>query len=225
MGKTFPTFAPMSEEQKEAHAKFVALIPQIVSIFMTYGIKSVTMDDIARHLRLSKKTLYQYVTDKNDLVEKCISYDCDANECGIRNVVGRNLNAIQENIEISKMVMAQLKGVHPSIFYDLEKYYPTAWRLLQTTRQEMAFDVIRTNIQKGISEGLFRPDLHVEIITRLWVTRMNVIFDPKLFPMQEFPITEVYAQLFTHQIRGIASEEGLDYFEKHQKEITNLPQS
>lgn len=218
--KTFFTFAPMSEENT-VKGKLEALIPQVISIFMTYGIKSVTMDDIARHLRMSKKTLYQFVTDKHDLVEKCMMHDCSLHDTGIRRITSENYNAIDENIEISKFIMQQLKGIHPSIFYDMEKYYPRAWALMQDTREGLAAEVIRANIIKGMSEGYFRPDIHVEIMTRLWIARMNVIFDPKHFPMQEFNIAEVYAQMFTHQIRGLATEKGLKYFEKIQNNPNN----
>jgi hypothetical protein len=187
---------------------------------MTYGIKSVTMDDVARHLRMSKKTLYQYVQDKKDLVIKCLSFDCVMHESGIEAITSKNFNAIDENIEISKFVLSQLRQVHPSIFYDLQKYYPQGWAMLQDSREGQTAKVLHNNIQKGIKEGYFREDLNVEIQTRLWITRMNVIFDPRLFPMQEFKITEVYEQMFMHQIRGMASKKGLKYLEKHKDLIS-----
>jgi AcrR family transcriptional regulator len=216
----FHTFAPYMSEQEAPESKLDQIIPEIIKVFMTYGIKSVTMDDVAKHLRISKKTLYQYVQDKNDLVIKCLDFDCTMHENGIQEIIHKNFNAIDENIEISKFVMAQLRQVHPSIFYDLQKYYPEGWAMLQDSREGQTARVLHNNIKKGIQEGYFREDLHVEIQTRLWITRMNVIFDPRLFPMQEFKITEVYEQMFVHQIRGMASKKGLKYLEKHKDLIS-----
>ncbi len=208
-------------KDSEQDAKFREMIPQLISVFMTYGIKSMTMDDIARQLRVSKKTLYQYVSDKRELVMRCMEYDCAENETGIREIVSRKLNAVEENFEISKHVLKQLREIHPSIFYDLEKYYPEAWAMLHETKESLTAEVIRANLKKGIKEGFFRKDIDVEIHTRLWITRMNVIFDPQLFPIQEFSIPEVYEQMFIHQIRGIANEKGVKYFEKFYKEQSN----
>jgi AcrR family transcriptional regulator len=201
------------QESESNEARLDTIIPEIIRLFMTYGIKSITMDDVARHLRISKKTLYQYVQDKNDLVMKCMVFDSNTHQCGIEEIISKSHNAIDENIEISKFVMAQLKGIHPSIFYDLQKYYPKAWEMLHESREGHTAEVLHANIEKGIAEGYFRDDLNVEIQTRLWITRMNVIFDPKLFPMQEFKITEVFEQMFLHQMRGMASEKGLKYLE------------
>ena len=208
---------PLMTKESESAEKFREMIPQLISVFMTYGIKSMTMDDIARQLRISKKTLYQYVSDKRELVMRCMEHDCVQNEHGVREIVSRGLNAVEENFEISKHVLKQLREIHPSIFYDLEKYYPEAWAMLHESKDSLTAEVIRANLNKGIKEGFFRDDIDIEIHTRLWITRMNVIFDPQLFPIQEFSIPEVYEQMFIHQIRGIANQKGIEYFEQFYK--------
>ncbi len=193
--------------------KKTKLLRDVVSIFMTYGIKSVTMDDVAKQLHISKKTLYQYVSDKNDLVLQCVQLECRHEECEIGKILAQNLNAIDENIAISRFVLGQIRDVHPSIFYDFEKYHPEALAMLNESRQGFTVNVIYNNITKGINEGYFRNDIHVEIATRLWLSRINAIFQPVLFPMKEFTLSEVYQQMFVQQIRGLATEKGLKYFE------------
>jgi AcrR family transcriptional regulator len=204
-------------EAQPTDPKLDRIVSDSIKVFMTYGIKSITMDDIAKHLGMSKKTLYQHVVDKNDLVQRCVDFDCTSDQTQLELIVSQKLNAIEEYIAISKYIVNQIKSVHPSIFYDLEKYYPEAWKKMHMTRQDFAGEVISNNIRKGIEEGYFRDDLNVEIMTRLWVARMNVIFDPRLFPMQEFDLAEVYEQMFVHQIRGLASKKGIKYLDKHFK--------
>jgi AcrR family transcriptional regulator len=203
----------------EAVDKEKRIVSEAIQIFMTYGIKSMTMDDIARHMRMSKKTLYQYVRDKNDLVKRCLDHDCQITITQIKELLAENLNAIEENFEISKNIVDDLKGIHPSIFYDLEKYYPEAWQTMHGMRHDFVAEVMEANMKKGIAEGLYRKDLNVQIMTKLWVARLNVIFDPNFFDMNEFNIIEVYKEMFMHHIRGIASKKGLEYIEKHQNKL------
>lgn len=201
-----PLEKDMTEESNEKERN---LIQNAIQVFMTYGIKSVTMDDMARHMRVSKKTIYQFVKDKGDLVNKCMGSDCNYIQDQIKEVVAQNLNAIDENFGISRVMIRELRNVHPSIFYDLEKYYPEAMKTMHKMRHEFIAECVKKNLIRGIKEGLYRDDINVDIMTQLWVLRMNAIFDPSLFPMQEFHPKDVYLEMFVHHIRGIASEKGL----------------
>lgn len=190
-----------------------------IKVFMTYGIKSVTMDDIARHLRMSKKTLYQYFSDKNDLVKRCLERDCHITENVVNEILTKGSNAIEENFEISKHIVEDLRNIHPSIFYDLEKYYPEAWNTMHHLRHEFVGEVMLKNMERGIKEGFYRDDLNVKLMTKLWVARLNIIFDPTLFALDEFNLADVYRQMFIHHVRGIASSEGLKYIEQNQHKL------
>lgn len=199
--------------------KELKIIADAIKVFMTYGIKSVTMDDIARHMRMSKKTLYQYVSDKNDLVKRCLDHDCQITEKTVNEILTKGLNAIEENFEISKHIVEDLKNIHPSIFYDLEKYYPEAWNTMHELRHEFVGAVMQKNMERGIKKGLYRDDLNVKIMTQLWVARLNIIFDPNIFDLNEFSLADVYRQMFIHHVRGIASTEGLKFIEKNQHKL------
>lgn len=199
---------------EESNDKEKELIKKAIEVFMLYGIKSVTMDDMARHMRMSKKTIYQFVKDKSDLVNKCMESDCDFIQHEIDEVISKKFNAIKESFEISKVVINELRTVHPSIFFDLEKYYPEAMRTIDKMRHEFIGSCVKDNLERGIAEGLYRDDINVDIMSQLWMLRMNVIFDPTLFPMQEFHPKDVYLEMFVHHIRGIASTKGLKILEK-----------
>ena len=209
----------MTEEELNKEEQ---LIKNAVDVFMTYGIKSVTMDDVAKHLRVSKKTIYRFVKDKNDLVMKCVRHDYDLMEGRVQAIIEKNLNAIDENFEITYMILEELRNIHPSIFYDLEKYYPKAMSIMLDMRHDFIADVMRQNMLKGIAEGVYREDVNVEIMTQLWVMRLNIIFNPSLFKINDFHPKDVYLEMFIHHIRGIASEKGLKDLEKHLQTKTNL---
>ncbi len=193
--------------------KELFIIEKTGELFKKYGIKSVSMDDIAQQLSISKKTLYQYFKDKADLVVKVVQFhNCDTDQKFI-DINNSNLNAIDSLIEVSKHLIEIMKEINPPILYDLRKYYPELTRELIESRKEHVFSNIKTNLLKGIDEGLYREDLNPDIITSLYVKRMDDIFLEEDTALISFPQHEVFSQLFIYHIRGIVSNKGLKYFE------------
>ena len=199
------------------------LVHQAKDVFMRYGIKSVTMDDIARHLGISKKTLYKYVSDKNDLIRQILSISCDMEEEVVKNIMGRKLNAIDESFEISHFVVNQLKQVHPSIHYDLEKYHSETWREFKSRNSGNIYNCMTANMEHGIEEGYYRDDLNIPVVAKIYISRFDAVFDGELFPVTQYQFSEVYLEMFRYHIRGIASEKGIQYLvEKVKKEKQKL---
>ncbi|MEI6695125.1 MAG: TetR/AcrR family transcriptional regulator [Bacteroidota bacterium] len=193
--------------------KELFIIEKTGELFKKYGIKSVSMDDIAQQLCISKKTLYLYFKDKADLVTKVVnSHNCDHDEKFIE-INNSNLNAIDSLIEVSKYLIEMLKGVNLPILYDLRKYYPELTKELIVNRKAHVYDNIRNNLLKGIQEGFYREDINPDIITAFYVKRMDEVFFEEDESLNRFPQHEVFSQLFVYHIRGIVSVEGLKYFE------------
>lgn len=202
--------------------KLKEILEKVGEIFMRYGIKSVTMDDLARQLGVSKKTLYKYVSDKRDLVDKTFEVFMEQDKCMIDDICTKGMNAIDELFEISENVTSHIKDIHPSIFYDLQKYYPESWNHFTNYKHDFVCDCIERNLNKGIEEGLFRDNMNVEIIARNYVYRMDDIFNPEIYPPSKFKYAEVYLEIFRYHIRGIASPKGIEYLkEKVKKEQSN----
>ena len=193
------------------------ILEQALKLFMRFGIKSMTMDDVATQLRISKKTLYEHFSDKNDLVEQVVAGVCKHHRTSIDAICERGLNAIDENHEITKFIVAQIGGVHPSVQFDLQKYHPKAWSILDETERSDIYRCVSTNLKKGLKDGLYRDDLDVEVITRLYIARMDATWDGQVFPQDQFNISEVLWKHFEYHIRGIASKKGVDYLEKKVK--------
>ncbi len=193
------------------------ILEQAHKLFMRLGIKSMTMDDVATHLRVSKKTLYEHFTDKNDMVEQVVAGVCKHHRTSIDAICAKGMNAIDENHEITNFIVGQIGGVHPSVQFDLQKYHPKAWAILDDTERTDIFRCVSTNLKKGVKDGLYREDLDVEVITRLYISRMDSTWDGRVFPAEEFNIKDVLWKHFEYHIRGIASKKGLEYLEKKVK--------
>lgn len=189
------------------------------AVFMKYGIKSVNMDDVAKNLRISKKTLYKYVSDKRDLINRCFDLVHSQEEKAITQICARGLNAIDEMFEISHFAVGMLQGLHPSIHFDMEKYYPEVWKDMVNKRDTQVYSCMHANMVKGMEEGLYRDNLKPEILAKIYITKLDAVFDGEIFPPDQVSFAEVYMELFRYHIRGIASEKGIAYLvEKMAKE-------
>lgn len=184
-------------------------------VFMRYGIRSVTMDDIARELKVSKKTLYKYVKDKADLVYKVMGGFCEMEQDMITEIIKNSENAIDEVISISEFVGAKIADVHPSIHYDLEKYYPEAWEIFSKHKKGFVQKCLEANLERGIREGYYRDNMNIRILARLYVAKIDMVFDPVIFPPREFSFGDVHMELSRYHIRGIANEKGMAYLAKY----------
>jgi len=187
------------------------IIQRATEVFMRYGVKSVNMDDVSRHLGISKKTLYQYVTDKADLVCKAVTSFSHREECILRSIAQRKLNAIDESLEIMKWVLSVLQQTNPAVEFDLEKYHPEIYKKMKEQRSRMVFDGMIKNLKRGQREGNYRKDFNPEVIAKIYLSRLYVMFDPELFPAMQWSLTDIYTQAFIYHIRGIASQKGLEY--------------
>ena len=189
------------------------LLQKITKLYFQYGIKSVTMDDLAREMGISKKTLYVHFKDKDDVVDHVFMYHLQNQRCDLEFLEVKNKNAIDQLLSVSKFLIEHFQKIHPSVNYDLMKYYPSTWQKVIAYKNENIYNSIKSNIIKGIAEGLYRNDFNVDIIAKLYVTRLDLAADEKLFLKKTYSIDEIFNTVFIYHIRGIASKEGLKYLE------------
>jgi AcrR family transcriptional regulator len=185
------------------------ILDKIGCLFFRYGIKSVSMDDIARELGMSKKTLYIHFKDKRDVVDKVISQD----ECVMLNNfkerVQRATNAMEECFEIILMVKSRIEDLNPSVEYDLEKYYPDLFKEQKKIKINNMLTFFSANLAKGIEEGVYRNDFDAEILIKFHITTIINIDKGGMFTKAEMYNHEIYRQYFISFMRGIASEKGI----------------
>jgi len=200
--------------------KFEDILEKTSRIFQTYGIKSVSMDDICKELKISKKTLYQYVDNKTDLLKNTIDHQFYQDNVKIKHVLNQNYNAIDTLIEISKLIHEDLKDLKPNvIMFDLKKYYPETLENLIDKKRRIFYDYIKNNLNQGISEGLYREDLNIDLITRLYIRKMEDMHDPEGFLNGDYDFEKIFEVMFDNHIRGIANEKGIRYYEERRQEL------
>ncbi len=190
------------------------ILEQAALVFMQNGIKSVTLDDLAIHLKISKKTFYNYFTNKEDLVCQALLWYLAQDKAGIQQELNKHENPIDEIIAVSKFAVERLKAIHPSIHYDLQKYYPKAWAELEKYKKGFIAEMFMKNLRKGQEKGLYRTNFNPEIVTRLYIQKIDLIFNPVIFPPSEYPFGKIYLELVLHHIYGVVSKKGYNYLEK-----------
>jgi TetR/AcrR family transcriptional regulator, cholesterol catabolism regulator len=205
-------FVPMNEELKN-------ILVKVGMLYLKYGIKSVTMDDVSRELGISKKTLYTYVKDKDELVKMVVELQLESRECSFSNIHKASMNAIEELLEVSKAINNMLKEINPSTEYDLKKYYPEHYQKFVKFRREHSYERIKANIIKGKMEGLYRQDLNDDLIAKEQVSRIESIMDSEVVSLEEFTSPQYFRELFIYHIRGIANEKGIKFLESKIKEM------
>jgi len=177
-------------------------------LFLKAGIKSVTMDDIAKHLGMSKKTIYQFFKDKNELVIALVKKKLKDDEDQMSAIISKSNNVIEEMINMMKCSEEIFARINPIVIHDMQKYHPDAWKQFQNFKADVLVRTLEELLNKGIKQGYIRPDLNVKILARMRVSLVELGFDSKVFPINEFSTWEVQYQFLEHFNYGICTLKG-----------------
>lgn len=185
---------------------------QAEGLFLKYGVKSVTMDDIASHMGISKKTLYQFFENKSDLVEKTLAAHLEIEKKAVLDIKNRTSNAIEEIFELGEHVSCHLQTVNPSILFDLKRYYQKAWSIMEDHKNIFIYEHILNNIERGKLDNLYREDINADAIARIYLGVINMLIQPE-FQIEQKEIVEYYREYLRYHVRGIASKKGFEVLE------------
>jgi TetR/AcrR family transcriptional regulator, cholesterol catabolism regulator len=188
-------------------------------LFFKYGIRSVTMDDIAKHLGMSKKTIYQYFKEKDEIIHKLMLARLKKDECTFSECVNNASNIVDEVFSMMKNIHEIFSTINPQLFYELQKYYPQTWKLFKDFKEEFILKMVEKSLEKGIKEGHVRPDINVKILSRLRMEQIEMAMDPASFPPDKFKILDVQLTLVEHFLYGICTLKGHKLINKY-KEVT-----
>jgi AcrR family transcriptional regulator len=189
------------------------ILERVRILYRKYGIRSVTMDDVSHELGISKKTLYQYVRDKDELVRKVVELEIAAGHDHLQKSAKENLNAIEELTEIARCIGFILKDYSAVTEYDLKKYYPDLYIRMREVRRENIFKFTQNNLIKGKKEGLYRENLNVDILTKISVSHIDSMLESEVITLTEFLEQRFFFEYFVYHLRGIANEKGLQILE------------
>ena len=177
-------------------------------LFLRAGIKSITMDDIAKHLGMSKKTIYQFFKDKNDLVTASLKRRLIEDEKMIRDIISKSENVIEEMINMMKCSEEVLSKINPTVIHDMQKYHPESWADFQKFKAEVLISTMEDLLTKGMKQGYIRTDIDVRVIARMRVNQVELGFNTDIFPIGEFSAWKVQMQFLEHFNYGVCTLNG-----------------
>ena len=190
------------------------ILLKVRELYMKFGIKGITMDDVAREIGISKKTIYQFVTDKDELVGKIIDHEIVQRQLEICNCFKVGYNAIEELFEISLFMNKLMREQNPATEHDLRKYYPHHYQKIVKVRREGIFNYILLNLKKGKQEGLYRSEIDEDVIAKLYLSRSEILNANDLFTVEELTSAKITEELLIYHVRGIATEKGIKELSK-----------
>ena len=193
------------------------ILKTAIDLFLNYGFKSVTMDDIANSQGISKKTIYQYFANKTVLVEESVMLMFEIISKGIEDIRNQEMNPIEEVFEIKRFLMKNLKDEKSSPQYQLEKYYPKIFHDIKEKQYCVMKNCVSCNLERGKQMGLFRDNINVEFISKIYFNCIMSLKDKSLFPLEHFSMQMLMNNYIEYHLRGICTPKGLKYLDKYLK--------
>jgi len=183
------------------------------------GQGNVSLDRLCEEINMEKKDVLKYVSSEEELVEKVLEYERKGFEEIFLEYDFEGVNAIDILLTVSREVSRKFKDVSPAVTINLEKYYPDIYQKHFTYRTDFIYDKIKINLKKGIMQKMYRSDLSIELIARLYLARLIDIHDSDFFPPEEFSFETLFNVMFENFLRSICLPEGLKYYEKKKKQF------
>ncbi len=169
------------------------------------------MDDLARELGISKKTIYQYYSDKNALVETILLKKLEEDQKACQQFIQESTNAIQAFMNVISMVVETMGQIHPSVFYDLQKYHPNAFKIMKDHQVNFVTGMIQKNVYRGIEEGVYRSELDPGVISRIYVHVVDGIIRREIETVNNKTFSEFFTEAIQFMIHGMVTEKGRNF--------------
>jgi AcrR family transcriptional regulator len=206
---SFLSFAPSTETMQER------ILLKSRDLMLQSGLRQVTMDDLAQELGISKKTIYQYFKDKDDLVKAMVNLELKNHEAICKTCESKAENAIHEMFLVMENMKAMAQTMNPNAMMELEKHFSNAFDMIKNHKDEFLFSLIKQNLVKGIKEGCYRKDLDIDIISMFRLETVFIPFNLRLFPLNKFNSIEVHTQLMEHFVYGLMTVKGHELMDKY----------
>jgi AcrR family transcriptional regulator len=187
-----------------------------------HGVKHVTMDDIAAQLGISKKTIYQFYKDKDALVMAVVNFELEEQALKCQRTQDNADNAVHEMFMILEDIQQMFKSMNPTTMNELAKYYPEAFLRIQTHKDVFMHKIIKTNMIKGIEQGLYRKEIDPEILAIYRLETSFVPFNAQIYPFSKFDIGKVTLQIIENFIYGVMSIKGIELMEKYKQQESTI---
>lgn len=192
-----------------------------VEQFSRYGVRTVTMEDIARLVGISKKTIYQEFRDKKELVKESFSMLLKHDQEKLRAILDDGDGVIDHLLQMSKTLRDRLANMNPMVILEVQRYFPEAWEMFERYKEEIIMTDIVKVLEKGKALGYFREDIDSQILARMRINQINSVFDPSNFKMEGYSILELHMEMLDHFLHGVFTEKGRLAYQQQKTTTTN----
>jgi AcrR family transcriptional regulator len=199
----------------EEHDLKAKLLTGAASLFSKFGVRSITMDEIARQLGISKKTIYIHVKDKDEMVELVVRGYLKRQELEFEKIFKSDKNVVEKIIDLSISLRENLRDINPSLLHDIRKYHPRAWDMWLKFEEKSIRSTWIMNLKEGISQGYFRENLNIDVLVTLRLELIQMAFNESIFPRDKYRLHKVQIELFDHFLHGILTEKGEKLYKKY----------
>tara|TARA_B100000902_G_scaffold376518_1_gene407679 strand:- start:1218 stop:1829 length:612 start_codon:yes stop_codon:yes gene_type:complete len=190
------------------------IILKALNLFLSLGFKSVTMDDLAQSMSISKKTIYQFFKNKNQLISSCTESIQKQLVETFKEIRKNADNPIVELFEMKKEAMKILGNTEASPQFQLQKFYPEIYEEIKNREFNLFKDNIQESLKRGIKSEYFRKEINIDFVTRIYLNGMRGVRDINLFPLNEFKVDEVIEDFIEYHLRAISTKKGLSLLNK-----------
>ena len=197
------------------------IIEQARTLFFRLGIRSVSMDDIAGHMGISKKTIYQHFTDKDELVDCVVLAETNRMREDCLELFNLSENAVDEIFKTMEMVVEHFRNINPMVVFDMQKFHFNAFVKFMEYRNNFLIKIIANNLEKGVQEGNYRPDINIDVLSKYRLESMMLAFNMEAFPPAKYNAAEVTLIMIENFLYGVSTETGFKKIEEYKKERKN----
>jgi AcrR family transcriptional regulator len=188
--------------------------------FARFGVRTITMEDLARQAGISKKTIYQEFEDKKDLVKAVFAAILEQDRKRLAIILEQGDGVIEHLVQTSKMMRERLTSINPLVILEVQKYFPEAWNLFESFKQETIQQDLIKVLERGKELGYFRPEIDSRVLARVRLTQVTTAFDPQNFAEPDYNLVEDQMIILDHFLHGIFTEKGRQAY-LTQKDILN----
>lgn len=189
-------------------------LQRVEELFFRLGIKSLTMDDVARELGISKKTLYAFVESKDDLVAKVMDRHI-MQQCTIDEVLhAEATDAVDEMVRAIRQIIADMNQMKPNLVHELQKYHRDVWEKVNEFQQGYILNIARQNLEWGRRDGLYRNNFDLETAARFYIAGAMAIFDEKYFPKPPYTFENLFKEFIVNYLYSVVSDKGKQLLEE-----------
>ncbi|MAQ22347.1 MAG: hypothetical protein CMB87_04190 [Flammeovirgaceae bacterium] len=195
------------------------IVEKANTLFRTYGFRGVTVDDICKECGISKKTIYNYYSDKQSLANETIKYHYNNLHKEIKAIIDLSDNSIETFFKISSHFRETLNDTTPLFVHDLKKFHPDLYNNHQDYKENLFEKSLQKVLIKGKNEGFIRDDINDTIVSKLRIEMIEIGFNQDVFPLKKYNYRDIQLISFDLFLRGIVTTDGLNVYEKILKKI------